>query len=108
MPELLEAMRAGDRAAAADFMDRFGPRIKARIRVGLSRGMRRVFDSQDLLSTVSRRLDAMVRSGSLRAANEQQLWSLVFTIAEHSLAEKGRIIRRLKRVEGPDSEFAHR
>jgi len=104
---LLERMRAGDRVAAADFMDRYGSRVRARVRHKLSPGMRRVFDSQDVLSTVARRLDQVVRRGGVEASSEEQLWALVFTIANNSVSEKGRIQKRLRKTESEDSPFAN-
>ncbi|MBX3356961.1 MAG: hypothetical protein KF745_00890 [Phycisphaeraceae bacterium] len=104
--ELLRRMRLGDREAAAAFMGRHAVLIRTRYRHKLGRAMRRLFDSQELLSTVSRRLDLYVRSGRLEAATEAQLWALVFRIADNSLADKVRIFRRLRDTEGEDSEFA--
>lgn len=104
---LLARMRAGDRIAAAEFLERYGSRVRARVRHKLSPGMRRVFDSQDVLSTVARRLDQVVRRGAVEAASEEQLWALVFTIANNSVSEKGRIQRRLRRTESEDSPFAN-
>ncbi len=103
---LLERMRTGDREAAAEFFERYGSRVRRRIRGKLSRSMRRVFDSQDLMSTVSRRLDAFVGSCRLRASNSAQLFSLLNRIADRALADKGRVIRKLRSVEGEDSELA--
>lgn len=103
---LLTRMRMGDRVAAAEFLDKYGSRVRARVRHKLSPGMRRVFDSQDVLSTVARRLDQVVRRGGVEAASEEQLWSLVFTIANNSVSEKGRVQRRLHRTESEDSPFA--
>ncbi len=103
---LLERMRAGDREAGAEFMAQYGPRLRRRICGKLSAPVRRIFDSQDLLSTVARRLDAFVRSGRLAATSEDQLWSLVFRIADHALADKARVSQRLRRAEGEDGPFA--
>jgi RNA polymerase sigma-70 factor, ECF subfamily len=105
---LLMRMRAGDRAAAAEFLDRYGTRIRRRIRGKLGPAMRRLFDSQEIMSTLGRRLDAFVRTHQLSASSEPQLWSLVFTIADHALAEKARVFQALQRVEGEDSVFAQR
>ncbi|MFG0257466.1 MAG: RNA polymerase sigma factor [Phycisphaerales bacterium JB043] len=99
-------MRAGDRDAAAEFIVRYGPRLQRRIRSKLSPAVRRLFDSQDLLSTLSRRLDAYVAKGQFRAADERETWALVTTIAENAAREKARLVSRLRRVEGPDSQFA--
>lgn len=104
--ELLMRMRKGDREAAATFVMRFGERIRRRIRGKLSPTMRRIFDSRDILSTVGRRLDRFVESGKVEAVSEPQLWSLVFRIASNAVIEKGRIMRRLKRLEGEDGVFA--
>ena len=67
---LLQQMRAGDRGAAAVFVTRYGSRIRRRIRGKLSRAMRRIFDSQDILSTLGRRLDSFVHSGGVQATSE--------------------------------------
>lgn len=104
--ELLARMRRGDRAAAAEFMTRFESRIRARIRVRLGEHMRRVFDSQDIFSTVARRLDAFVESGQLRAEDERQLWAFLTRATANAVAEKSNLLSRLRRVEGPDSEMA--
>lgn len=105
---LLTRMRSGDREAAAEFLDRFGSRIRRRVRGKLGPGMRRLFDSQEILSTLGRRLDQFVRSGRLRAESAPELWSLVFTIAENALVEKSRVLRALEAREGEDSPLAHR
>ncbi|MFM9994440.1 MAG: hypothetical protein ACKVU4_01420, partial [Phycisphaerales bacterium] len=62
---LLQRMRRGDRAAAGEFVNRYGSRLLRRIRSKLSQPMRRVFDSVDILSTLARRLDRFVSSGQL-------------------------------------------
>lgn len=104
--DLLLCMREGDRHAAATFIDRYGDRIRRRVRGKLSPRMRRLFDSQEILSTVARRLDLYVRDNRLAAANLEQLWALIFRITENSVADKVRVLRRLDRVESPDSDFA--
>lgn len=103
---LLAQMRAGDRDAAAALITRFGPLIRARYRHKLGRVMRRLFDSQELLSTIGRRLDQYVCSGRIRASTEDELWALLRAIADHSLADKVKIVRRLSAVEGEDAPFA--
>jgi DNA-directed RNA polymerase specialized sigma24 family protein len=105
---LLMRMRSGDREAAAEFLARFGPRVRRRIHGKLGPAMRRLFDSQEILSTLGRRLDICVGSGSLRAASMEELWSLVFRIADNSLIEKARVFRSLEAKEGEDSPLAYR
>lgn len=100
---LLDLMRAGDRDALAEFLDRYGDRIRARVRVRLSPELRRLADSQDLLATVARRLDRFVYEGKLRAAGVDELWSLVMTTAQNAVLEKRRVMIRLNRMERADS-----
>lgn len=103
---LLDHVRRGDRVASAEFIRRYGPRIRRRVRGKLSPAMRRLFDSQEILATVARRLDRMVASGRLRATSDGEVWSLVFTIADRSLIEKARLFRTLQAKEGEDSPLA--
>jgi DNA-directed RNA polymerase specialized sigma24 family protein len=103
---LLQRMRDGDRGAAATFVTRYDARIRRRIRGKLSPAMRRIFDSQEILSTVGRRLDSYVRSGQLEATNEGELWALVFRMANNAVIDKVRVFHRLQAVEGEDGQFA--
>jgi DNA-directed RNA polymerase specialized sigma24 family protein len=103
---LLDMMRSGDRTAAAAFLARFAPRIRRRVRGKLSPAMRRLFDSQEIMSTIGRRLDAFIGAGQLDAASLAQLWSLLFRMADNSLIEKARVFRSLQAKEGEDSPFA--
>lgn len=105
---LLRRMRRGDREAAFRFVEQFGDLIRRRVRGKLNSGMRRIFDSQEILSTVGRRLDRYVMEGQLRADSEPQLWSLLFRMIDAALVDKARTYRRLRRVEDEDSEFASR
>jgi hypothetical protein len=103
---LLPRMRGGDREAAAVFMTRYASRIRRRVRGKLSPAMRRIYDSQDILSTVSRRLDVYVRKGKLEALSEDQLWSLILRMANNAVVDKARLFRRLQQVEGSDGPLA--
>jgi DNA-directed RNA polymerase specialized sigma24 family protein len=105
---LLVRMRSGDREAAAEFVARFGPRIRRRVRGKLGPAMRRLFDSQEIMSTLGRRLDTFVGSGRLRAGSMPELWALLFRLADNSLVDKARVFRGLEAKEGADSPFAHR
>ncbi len=99
-------MRGGDRGAAAEFVMRYGSRIRRRIRGKLGPSIRRLFDSLEILSTLGRRLDLYVMSGRLQASNEAQLWSLVGKMADRALIDKARVFKRLQAVEREDSQFA--
>lgn len=106
LTSLLHAMQAGDREAAARFIMTYGSRVRRRIRGKLEPNMRRLFDSQEILSTVGRRLDLYVRAGRLDINEERQLWSLIFRMADNALIDKARVFRRLRKVEDSDSTFA--
>jgi DNA-directed RNA polymerase specialized sigma24 family protein len=106
VPELLARMRDGDRRAAALFVTRYESRIRRRIRGKLNPAMRRIFDSQEILSTLGRRLDQYVQSGRVEASNEGELWALVFRMAEHAIIDKARVFRRLREVEDEDGPVA--
>lgn len=101
-------MRAADREAAAIFITRYESRIRRRVRGKLGKSMRRLFDSQDIVSTLGRRLDVYVRDGRVEAQSEDQLWSLVLRIANNAVIDKARVFRRLELVEGEDGEFARK
>lgn len=100
-------MRDGDRDAAAEFVTRYGSRIRRRVRGKLGPGMRRLFDSQDILSTLGRRLDRVVHDERVEAQNADEFWALVMAIANNAVVDKARVCRRLQRVEGEDSDFAN-
>lgn len=104
--DLLGRMKCGDRDALAEFITRFGTRIRQRVRRQLAPSARRLFDSMEVLSTVSRRLDHVVRERRITASSEGELWALVQRVVERSVIDKGRIFRRLQRVEGEDAPLA--
>ncbi len=104
---LVTRIRGGDRSAAAAFLVQHEGQIRRRYRQRLGRAMRRMVDSQDLFSTIARRLDTLVRTGEVLALNERQMWALVFKIGDNALIDKARVMQRLERVEGPDSDVAY-
>lgn len=92
--DLLARMKGGDREAVAEFVLRYGDLIRLRIRDKLGPRLRRILDSEDVLSTVTRRLDHLVRDRAIRAGSNAELWSLVAAIANHAVAENARAARR--------------
>ena len=103
----LEQLANGDRGAAAEFITRCGPLIRRRVRGKLRASMRRLFDSEDILSTVGRRLDAYVNARQFEARSSGEFWALVFRIAQNSIVEKARAVKSLEAKEGEDSPLAH-
>jgi DNA-directed RNA polymerase specialized sigma24 family protein len=103
---LVSRMRAGDRGAVAEFVREYGPLIRRRVRSKLGTAVRRLFDSEDLLSTVSRRLDRVVAQGQLSSSSVDQFMGLVHRITEHAVIDKVRIVQRIQRSEEEDAQFA--
>jgi DNA-directed RNA polymerase specialized sigma24 family protein len=106
MQGLVARIIAGDRVALGEFLGRYGPQIRRRVRGKLRASVRRIFDSQDIMSTVGRRLDDIVREGRVKARSEAEFWALVLRVAQNSVVEKARIVRALDVKEGEDSDFA--
>ena len=104
--DLVARVRAGDRQAMAEFFEINKSLVRRRVRQRLRHAVRRIFDSQEILSTVWRRLDELVRIGGVRAASPAQLVALMQQVAHHAVIDKGRVLDRLSRVEAPDAEFA--
>jgi len=88
--DLLGRMRDGDRSACGLFMLHYGDLVRLRIRDKLSVPLRRVLDSEDVLATVTRRLDRIVCDEKLRAETDSQLWALVMQIAKNVIRENVR------------------
>lgn len=106
--ELVHRMGRRDREAAAEFLRRYERRIRRRVRTELSPAIRRVYDSLDIVSTMSRRLDAYVAAGRFESMGVERAWGLLCCLAERAVVDKARVMRRAERLEGPDGEFARR
>lgn len=103
---LIARMVGGDREAVGQFLVRYGPLIRRRVRGKLRASVRRLFDSQDILSTVGRRLDVIVSERRVVARSEGEFWALVLEVVGNSVIEKGRLVEALRKKEGEDSAFA--
>ena len=102
--ELRERIRTGDREVIAAFVIRNGPVIRRRAAGRLGSRMRRLFDSQEILSTVLRRIDDYIKRGHLSVESEAQLMKLMLQMTSAAVVDKARISRRLERVEGPQRQ----
>ncbi|MBY0113247.1 MAG: hypothetical protein K2Y21_10520 [Phycisphaerales bacterium] len=103
----LVRIRGGDRDAAALFITSNAAIIRRRYRSQLRGDARRICDSQDLVSTILRRLDRIVLRHKLKAITEAQLWALVYSIGDHACADKGRSARRARRIRADLDRRAH-
>ncbi len=81
-----------DRSALAEFVMHHEGTIRAVARRKLSPGTRAVYDSDDVLATVLRRLDRLAADGAIRAISEGEIVSLILTIAENASNGKTRLI----------------
>lgn len=102
---LVSRFRAGDADAVGEFLLRYGSLVRAHYRRKIGRSMRRLVDSQDLLSTITRRLCQRVMANRILAVDSRQLWALVFRIGDDALIDRVRIVSRLRSLEADDSPF---
>ncbi len=87
VPALLDRIARGDRAAVAEFASAFGGQLRSRFRARLGSGPLQFGDSEDFLSTVRRRLDSVLCTGSYVPDSVLDLRSLLFQLAEEAMAE---------------------
>lgn len=102
MGSLLSRIRSGDREAAAEFVTRFEPQLRRRIRERLHRELRPVFDSQDIFSTLCRRFDVYVSKGRVKATSLGEIISLLQIMARSTMIDKARVTHSLQSL--TDSE----
>lgn len=91
--ELVHLIRNGDREAAAEFVLRYRMYLVRRIRGMLSQSARPLSETEDVFSSVARRLDHAVMTESIRAENVDQLLAYLFRTSDntcHVLWRKGR------------------
>jgi RNA polymerase sigma factor (sigma-70 family) len=104
---LIERVRAGDEAAAAELVRTFEPQIQRMVRVRLSdRALRRQMDSMDICQSVFADFFVRAALGQFDLDSPSQLVSLLASIARNRLidhARKQKAARRdLRRVESAD------
>lgn len=102
---LVQRFRDGDAEAVGEFVDRFGPVIRAHFRRKIGASMHRLVDSQDLLSTIARRLCQRVMNQRIRADDQRELWALVYRIGNDALVDRVKILSRLRSLESEGSPF---
>ncbi len=100
---LVARVRTGDREAAVEFARIYAPVIRQRLRRKLTPGFRRLMDSSDLVSTLQRRLDFIVREGRVRAESGPQLFKLMVEIASRTVSDRYRLLDRIERLEGAEA-----
>jgi hypothetical protein len=82
-------------------------RIRAIARRKIPQRSRAVTDSEDVLSSVLRRLDEMGERGTLRLDSESELWGLIEAIACNTAVSKVRMIERARNLLTEDADYAN-
>lgn len=93
------------RDAIAEFLFRNEQSIRRIARERLTRATRSTFDSEDVMSSVLRRMDVLALEGRLKPRSEGELWALVRTIAANTAVSKSRLIERARSLEAEDGEY---
>lgn len=92
LPALIERVKAGDPAAAQEFVRRFGPQIRRAIRTrGTGQRLQRVLDSEDLCQSVLRRFWAHLPQGAVPVDDPTKLLKWLVTVARNRHRE---VLRR--------------
>jgi RNA polymerase sigma factor (sigma-70 family) len=102
-PDLIDRIARGDQQAAAEFIRSHQGLIRRRLRHKLGAALRRTTDSEDLVSTLSRRLHAYMATSKIQARTTEQLLGLIMTMAQRSITDKLRALRKAERAHGPEA-----
>lgn len=81
-------------------------RVQAIARRKLTYSARAVFDSDDVIASVMRRIDHLASKGALRIRSEAELWALIATIAGNNAVSKTRLMARARTLLSEDLAFA--
>ncbi|MBL8889971.1 MAG: hypothetical protein JNL67_08330 [Planctomycetaceae bacterium] len=94
----IEEARGSEPSYAEDaFISKIYPKVHRMARAALTHEVRRLFDSNDITSTVLRSLVQQARNGSLRVETEGQFMSLLGTMTKRAVIEKHRYLNALLR-----------
>lgn len=107
--DILSATEQGDiegvRGKLARFVLLLAPEIRAAARRKLTKSARTVTDSEDVLSTVLRRVDRLVTEGCFRPQSDEDIHGLVMTVARNAAISKTRLAERAKRLLREDGDY---
>lgn len=95
-----------DREAIANYLIEHKERIRAVARRKLSASARTVFDSEDVFSSVLRRVDTMVEAGTLRPRSVAELWALIDAITRNNALNRTRLIERARALLAEEGPYA--
>lgn len=95
------------REAVAAWAMQHQRQIRTLARSRLTSHTRSVFDSEDVFSSVVRRLDGLAKDGAIRPNSEAELWALAKQIALNTAVSKTRLIERARRLLTEDGLLAY-
>jgi hypothetical protein len=96
----------GDRESIAKYLIENKDRIRSVARRKLSARTRSVFDSEEIASSVFRRMDAFVSEGRLRQCNLAEFWGLIDTMTENNAFNRTQLIERARAFVREDGPYA--
>lgn len=94
------------RAALSRYLDEHRDRLRAIASRKIDERTRRVFDSEEVASSVIRRLDNLVQRGRIRARTEEELWALIIRVVENTAISKVRLVQTMHRQLAEDGRYA--
>jgi DNA-directed RNA polymerase specialized sigma24 family protein len=94
---------ARDQVAA--FLVANGDQIRLLARKKLTKKTRSTYDSEDVLSSVFRRIDDLAANGTLRPRSDQELWGLIHTITHHAAVSRTRLMERATALSVEDGGY---
>jgi DNA-directed RNA polymerase specialized sigma24 family protein len=95
------------RKAMADYVLANSDKIRSIARRKLTQATRGVSDSEDVFSSVARRLDGLAADGKLRPRSEAELWKLIKVIARNNAVSQTRLIERSRSLLTEDGPLAY-
>jgi RNA polymerase sigma-70 factor (ECF subfamily) len=106
---LLEKVRAGDQAAAAELVRQYEPEIRRLVRLRLTDpSLRRVLDSMDICQSVMANFFVRAAAGQFELNQPEHLLKLLVTMARNKIRDKARRQhagrRDQRRVQGDGGE----
>lgn len=94
------------REQIAQFLVERQEKIRALARQHLGSQLQRFTDSEDVFSSVCRRLDGLAAEGGLRPRHADEVWALAAAIVSNTAVDRARLLGRLRsrevQADGPD------
>jgi hypothetical protein len=94
------------RSTLAEYLMRNEVTIRKMARAKLTREVQSISDSEDVFSSVVRRVDLMVVKGTLRPRSLGELWKCIEAITVNLAVDRVRMISRLRQFTAEDGDFA--